>query len=277
MAYLDVWALREVDLTIGPGEMLGVVGRNGAGKSTLLKVIARVLHPTQGRVRVYGRVVPLLDLGAGFHPELTGRENIYLYSSLLGETRQQTNGRLEEIIDFAELGDFIDAPLRTYSSGMSIRLAFAVAACRPAEVLLVDEALAVGDEAFQRKCLARMEAHRESGACVVMVSHDAGAIAAHCGRAAWLDGGRLQAEGEPSWVLERYHRAVSEREGEEAKGVKRRVAIFCPDRHILYDGRTPDEVGVGGGITARVRMARALARRGHEVHMIVNCPQAAVL
>lgn len=210
MAYLDVWALREIDLTIEAGQMLGVVGRNGAGKSTLLKVIARVLHPTRGRVRVYGRVVPLLDLGGGFHPELTGRENIYLYASLLGQSRAETGRRLDEIVDFAELGEFLDGPLRTYSTGMSMRLAFAVAACRPAEVLLVDEALAVGDEAFQRKCLARMAAHRDSGACIVLVSHAAEAIRSHCDRAIWLDAGRLRQAGMPSDVLGTYHRLEAE-------------------------------------------------------------------
>jgi ABC-type polysaccharide/polyol phosphate transport system ATPase subunit len=210
LAYMDVWALRQVSLTIHAGEMLGVVGRNGAGKSTLLKAIARVLHPTEGRVRVYGQVVPVLDLGGGFHPELTGRENIYLYASLLGHSRAETGRRLNEIVEFAELGDFLDAPLRTYSTGMSMRLAFAVAACRPAEVLLVDEALSVGDEAFQRKCLERMRAHRDSGACIVLVSHAAEAIRKHCDRAIWLEAGRLRLDGKPAEVLAGYHASEAE-------------------------------------------------------------------
>jgi ABC-type polysaccharide/polyol phosphate transport system ATPase subunit len=213
--YMDVWALREVSLTIAAGEMLGVVGRNGAGKSTLLKAIARVLHPSAGRVRVYGQVVPVLDLGGGFHPELTGRENIYLYASLLGHTRAETNRRLDEIVEFAELGDFLDAPLRTYSTGMSMRLAFAVAVCRPAEVLLVDEALSVGDEAFQRKCLERMRAHRQSGACILFVSHAAEAIRSNCDRAVWLEAGRLRQDGPSAEVLAAYHAAEGEALPEE--------------------------------------------------------------
>ncbi|MEW6567721.1 MAG: ABC transporter ATP-binding protein [Chloroflexota bacterium] len=149
LANRDFWALRGVSLEIGRGEIFGIVGRNGAGKTTLLRVLARVLHPTSGRVQVFGRVAPLLELGGGFHAELTGRENVYLYASLLGLERRETQRRFASMVEFAELGDFIVSPLRTYSTGMVARLGFAVATSRPSEVMLVDEALTVGDERFQ--------------------------------------------------------------------------------------------------------------------------------
>jgi ABC-type polysaccharide/polyol phosphate transport system ATPase subunit len=202
--YADLWALRDVDLTIGRGEIFGVVGPNGAGKSTLLKAVAGVLHPTEGRVIVRGRVAPLLELGAGFHPELTGRENVYLYGTLLGNHRRELAARFNSIVDFAELDGFIDAPLRTYSTGMTVRLGFAVATSRFADVLLVDEVLAVGDAHFQAKCLARMQAFREQGATILFVSHDLGTIAALCERALWISGGKAAACGPAADVVNAY-------------------------------------------------------------------------
>ena len=202
--YADFWALEEIDLAVERGEIFGVVGPNGAGKSTLLKTVAGVLHPTAGRVVVRGRVAPLLELGAGFHPELTGRENVYLYGTLLGSTRRELDGLFESIVDFAELWDFIDAPLRTYSTGMTARLGFAVATSRFAEVLLVDEVLAVGDTRFQEKCRRRMDSFRRLGATILFVSHDLPTIAAMCERAVWLSGGRVQATGDARDVVGRY-------------------------------------------------------------------------
>jgi ABC-type polysaccharide/polyol phosphate transport system ATPase subunit len=202
--YVDFWALEGVDLAVERGEIFGVVGPNGAGKSTLLKTVAGVLYPTAGRVVVRGRVTPLLELGAGFHPELTGRENVYLYGTLLGTTRRELDGLFESIVDFAELRDFIDAPLRTYSTGMTARLGFAVATSRFAEVLLVDEVLAVGDTRFQEKCRARMESFRRLGATILFVSHDLATIATLCERAVWLSGGRVQAAGNARDVVGRY-------------------------------------------------------------------------
>jgi len=202
--YVDFWALEEIDLAVERGEIFGVVGPNGAGKSTLLKTVAGVLHPTAGRVVVRGRVAPLLELGAGFHPELTGRENVYLYGTLLGSTRRELDGLFESIVDFAELWDFIDAPLRTYSTGMTARLGFAVATSRFAEVLLVDEVLAVGDTRFQEKCRRRMDSFRRLGATILFVSHDLPTIAAMCERAVWLSGGRVQATGDARDVVGRY-------------------------------------------------------------------------
>jgi ABC-type polysaccharide/polyol phosphate transport system ATPase subunit len=202
--YTDLWALRALDLAVGRGEIFGVIGPNGAGKSTLLKAIAGVLHPTQGRVIVRGRVAPLLELGAGFHPELTGRENVYLYGTLLGNHRRELASHFDRIVAFAELDGFIDAPLRTYSTGMIARLGFAVATSRFADVLLVDEVLAVGDAHFQAKCLARMQLFRERGATILFVSHDLATISSLCQRALWLDGGRAVECGRASDVVEAY-------------------------------------------------------------------------
>lgn len=198
------WALKDVSLNIQRGEVFGFVGVNGAGKSTLLKVVARVLHPTEGRVIVRGRVAPLLELGAGFHPELTGRENIFLNGAFLGFSHQEMLAKFDEIVDFSELGQFIDAPIRTYSSGMYGRLGFAVATASEPEVLIVDEILGVGDEAFQKKCAMRMESFRKSGAAILLVSHSMATIESMCQRAAWLDHGILKTVGEPNQVIQAY-------------------------------------------------------------------------
>lgn len=201
------WALRGVTFDVRRGEAMGIVGRNGAGKSTLLKVIARVLRPTEGRVWVRGAVAPLLDVGAGFHPELTGRENVFLNGTLLGFTRRQMQAKFDRIVDFAELWGFIDSPLRTYSSGMVVRLGFAVATDVEPDVLIVDEVLAVGDEAFQRKCEARMDGFRDHGAAILVVAHNAQRLRALCQRGIWLEEGTVKAEGQADDVIEQYHQA----------------------------------------------------------------------
>ena len=210
----DVWALNEVSLRLRAGEIFGVVGVNGAGKTTLLKAIAGVLHPTEGRIWVQGSVAPLLELGAGFHPELTGRENLYLYGTLLGNSRRQLRQAYDSIVEFAELDAFMDAPLRTYSSGMSARLAFAVATHRRADVLLVDEVLAVGDVHFQEKCRRRMDAFRQDGATILLVSHDPGLLTQMCDRVAWMEAGRVAAVGPADEIVACYlaagQRPVSE-------------------------------------------------------------------
>jgi ABC-2 type transport system ATP-binding protein len=203
------WALQDVALNVYRGEVFGLVGVNGAGKSTLLKVVARVLRPTKGRVIVRGRVAPLLELGAGFHPELTGQENIFLNGALLGFSRREMEEKYDQIVDFAELGQFINAPIRTYSSGMYARLGFSVATASEPDVLIVDEVLSVGDEAFQKKCNARIQAYRQNGAAILMVSHNMAAIEEMCQRAAWLDHGALKVIGEPARVI----RAYRERSG----------------------------------------------------------------
>lgn len=202
--YNNFLALNGVDLDIKKGEIFGVIGRNGAGKSTLLKVISRVLVPTQGRVWIKGRVSPLLELGAGFHPELTGRENIFLNGTLLGHSRREIETHVSEILDFAELGAFIDAPLRTYSSGMVARLGFAVATTWMPEILILDEVLSVGDEAFQLKCRKRMEAFRIDQVTSLIVTHSMQTVMALCTRAAWIDHGVVKIVGTPEEVIQKY-------------------------------------------------------------------------
>jgi ABC-2 type transport system ATP-binding protein len=198
------WALHDVDLTVYQGEVFGLIGSNGAGKSTLLKLVARVLRPTSGRVWVRGRVAPLLEIGAGFHPELSGRENVYLNGAMLGFTRKEMEKKFDGIVDFAEIANFIEAPIRTYSSGMWARLGFAVATDVDPDILIVDETLAVGDEAFQRKSSARIQSIREQGVTILMVSHNMPLVEQMCTRAAWLDHGRIQIVGDVKDVIKAY-------------------------------------------------------------------------
>jgi ABC-type polysaccharide/polyol phosphate transport system ATPase subunit len=200
-------ALNHIDLEVNDGEILGIIGRNGAGKSTLLKVISRVLIPTEGRVRIRGKVSPLLELGAGFHPELTGRENIFLNGTLLGHSRREVDSHIPEIIEFAELGAFIDSPLRTYSSGMVARLGFSVATTWKPEILILDEVLAVGDEAFRNKCQARMEKYRDHGTTTLIVTHDSNTVETLCSRAAWMDHGQIKALGPSKDVVNLYRQS----------------------------------------------------------------------
>lgn len=198
------WALQNINLSIRRGETVGFIGHNGAGKSTLVKLIARVLRPTTGRVLVRGNVAPLLEFGAGFHPDLTGRENVYLNGAILGFKRREMDEKYQRIVDFAELHPFMDAPLRTYSSGMVARLGFAVATDVNPDILIVDEVLSVGDEAFQRKSAARMQHFRELGSTVLLVSHAMPLIEEMCHRAVWLDHGHLMAVGSPNEVIRAY-------------------------------------------------------------------------
>ncbi len=202
-------ALKEVSFTIRQGETVGVIGRNGSGKSTLLGIIARVYRPTSGSIQVNGRVAPLLELGAGFHPDLTGLENIYFNGVILGLTRRQVAERLPEIVAFAELEDYIDAPIRTYSSGMLMRLGFAIAAHVDADILLVDEVLAVGDAHFQQKCYRKIREFQEQGRTILFVSHDMEAVRQVAQRALWLDRGVLRADGEVNLVIEAYLREAA--------------------------------------------------------------------
>lgn len=204
ISYHELWALRDVSLTVQPGEVVGVIGSNGAGKSTLLKVIARVLKPTRGRARVSGRIGPLLELSAGFDPELTGRENVYLNGAILGLSKREVDRRFDQIVGFAELENFIDAPIRTYSSGMVARLGFAVVTDVDADILLVDEVLAVGDEMFQRKCLERIQTYRARGVSILIVSHNMHTIRDMCDRAIWLASGEKRGEGKPVDVVAAY-------------------------------------------------------------------------
>lgn len=200
----EFWALRDVSFTVERGEIFGIIGRNGAGKSTTLKLVARVLYPTRGRLVVRGIVAPLLELGAGFNYELTGRENIYLNGALLGHSHQEMDQLLPSIIEFSEIGDFLDAPLRAYSTGMVARLGFSVATCIRPSVLLVDEVLAVGDMRFQEKCLQRMRAFHEQGTTILYVSHGMDGVRSLCQRAIWIENGQLRASGNVDDVVKRY-------------------------------------------------------------------------
>jgi ABC-type polysaccharide/polyol phosphate transport system ATPase subunit len=210
MAFDDFWALRDVDLRVGRGERLGVVGRNGAGKTTMLQVIARVVAPTTGTVALRGRVAPLLQLGAGFDAELTGRENVFLNGALLGVARAELEASFDWIVGFAALGQFIDAPLRVYSAGMVARLGFAVATAVRPDVLLVDELLAVGDLPFQLKSQERMAEFARLGTTMVIVTHDMSLLRQHSTAAIWVDGGRIRAAGPPAEITALYEQHLSD-------------------------------------------------------------------
>jgi len=203
-----IWALKDVSFEIMPGEVVGIIGRNGAGKSTLLKVLSRITEPTSGRVELYGRIASLLEVGTGFHPELTGRENIYLNGAILGMKRTETERKFDEIVAFAEIEKFLDTPVKHYSSGMYMRLAFAVAAHLEPDILLVDEVLAVGDVAFQQKCLGKMGEVAKHGRTVLFVSHQLSAIAQLCSRALLLGQGGIVKEGDPERVIDYYMNAT---------------------------------------------------------------------
>ncbi|MCA1711300.1 MAG: ABC transporter ATP-binding protein [Actinobacteria bacterium] len=202
--YEDFWALRDVSFEIPTGATFGLIGENGSGKSTLLKCLARILLPDEGRARTSGKVAALLELGSGFHPELTGRENVFLNGSILGLSRRQLEQRLDAIVDFSGIEPFIDQPVKNYSSGMYVRLGFSIAINVEPDILLVDEILAVGDAAFQRKCEERFSEFRQSGRTVVLVSHAMGSMRALCEEVAWLEHGRLMGVGSPFELVDRY-------------------------------------------------------------------------
>jgi ABC-2 type transport system ATP-binding protein/lipopolysaccharide transport system ATP-binding protein len=204
----DFWALQDVSFTVPTGELVGIIGRNGAGKTTLLRILARITSPTAGVARVRGRLSALLDVGTGFHDELTGRENVFLSGAILGMSRRDVAARFDQIAAFSGVERFLDTPLKRYSAGMRLRLAFAVAAHLEPDVLVIDEALAVGDAEFQRRCIGRMEDLRRSGRTVVFVSHDLGAIGRLCERTLWLDRGRVAFDGPTEETLARYFDAV---------------------------------------------------------------------
>src|SRR5467141_2387666 len=207
-------ALKNVSFSVPKGSTYGVIGRNGSGKSTALKLVAGITRPTSGTVRVHGRVSALIELGAGFHPEISGRENVYINGLMLGLSRRDIARRFDEIVGFAELEEFIDAPVKTYSSGMYMRLGFAVAINVDPDVLLVDEVLAVGDEGFTHKCLDKFAEFRRHGKTILLVTHSLGLVERFCEEAVWLDSGRVRAHGDPRRVIDAYLTAVEK--GEEA-------------------------------------------------------------
>jgi ABC-type polysaccharide/polyol phosphate transport system ATPase subunit len=209
VSYHDFDAVKDVSLQVYSGQMLGLIGRNGSGKSTLLKIIAGVYKPTAGRVHVAGTIAPLIELGAGFHPELTGRENILINGLLMGFSKKEMRERERRIIEFADIGDFIDSPVKQYSSGMYTRLAFAIATEVDPEVLIVDEILSVGDAGFQQKSFARIQDFRQAGKTILFVSHSMPLVVAHCDRAVLLESGSVVADGEPPEVAALYESLVN--------------------------------------------------------------------
>ena len=240
------WALKDINFEVTPGEVVGIIGRNGAGKSTLLKILSRITEPTTGKVDLYGRVGSLLEVGTGFHPELTGRENIYLNGAILGMKREEISKKFDEIVDFAEIEEFLDTPVKRYSSGMYMRLAFGVAAHLEPEVLMVDEVLAVGDAQFQKKCLKKMKDVGEHGRTVLFVSHDMQAMSRLCGRVIWLSSGNVMEDGATETVIGSYLLEQATRGAE----------------------RTWDADTGPGNETARLRSVRVRNRSGETVSTV---------
>lgn len=206
---LDFWALKDVSFNIKKGEVVGIIGANGSGKSTILKLIAGVMTLTRGSVEVSGRIGPLIELGAGFHPELSGRDNIYLNGTILGLSKSEIDENFEKIVQFAELSEFIDTPVKHYSSGMYMRLGFSIAIHIDPEILLVDEILAVGDIGFQKKCLDKMKSFHEEGITIVIISHSMDIVSDFCQRVILMSGGKIAASGEPKKIVERYKKLMS--------------------------------------------------------------------
>jgi lipopolysaccharide transport system ATP-binding protein len=236
----ELWALRDVSFEIQQGEVVGLVGRNGAGKTTLLKVLSRITRPTTGSATIKGRVGSLLEVGTGFHPELTGRENIYLSGAILGMRKREIDTKHDTIVDFAEVSRFLDTPLKFYSTGMQMRLAFAVAAHLEPEILFIDEVLAVGDIEFQKKCLGKMQDISQSGRTIVFVSHQTNQIRRLCERVIWIDGGRVRQQGPTGEVLGAYESAAL-KGGEHAEGDRRCFLgwTMCGVDNVLRDD-TPE-------------------------------------
>jgi ABC-type polysaccharide/polyol phosphate transport system ATPase subunit len=224
----NFWALKGISLAAEQGKVLGIIGRNGAGKSTLLKIISRITAPTKGEVKIKGRVASLLEVGTGFHPELTGRENVFLNGAILGMTKAEVKSKFDEIVDFSGVGRFIDTPVKRYSSGMYVRLAFAVGAHLDPEILLVDEVLAVGDVGFQKKCLGKMGEVTKQGRTVLFVSHNIDAVSTLCDRVVWIDGGEIFLDGPTQEVVHRYMETLlSSGQGErKAAAAKNKVFYF---------------------------------------------------
>lgn len=256
------WALRDVSCFVPEGRSLGIMGDNGSGKSTLLKILTRTMLPTEGRVRISGRVSALIELGAGFHPDFTGRENVVLNASILGISRREIEKRMEDVIEFSGLRPFIDTPVKYYSSGMHARLGFSVAIHVKPELLIVDEVLAVGDEAFQQKCMDRIFAMKREGVSILLVSHSLGTIEQLMDTAVWLDKGVLRAEGSPREVVHRYRSFMLGESGQAAAT----TAVPAPARDIraeelrvLTSGHQTDAVASGSDITLEIVVSNDLS------------------
>jgi len=252
----SIWALRDVSFEVPEGEVVGIIGRNGAGKSTLLKILSRITAPTAGSIKVRGRVSSLLEVGTGFHDELTGRENVYLNGSILGMRKREVDQRFDEIVDFAGVERFLDTPIKRYSSGMRLRLGFAVAAHLDPDVLIVDEILAVGDAGFQRKCLAAMEGLHSGGRTVLFVSHNMAAVENLCTRAIWIDGGRVRMDGRARDVIESYLASYA---GAELSGTELQLENRVGNGDIRFTGI--EYRNVDGTPGASVRSGEAVTVR----------------
>ncbi len=265
----ELWALKDIDFEVKQGERVGIIGRNGAGKSTLLKILSRITEPTTGKVRIKGRVSSLLEVGTGFHPELTGRENIFLNGAILGMTRQEVKRKFDEIIAFAELEKFLDTPVKRYSSGMYVRLAFAVAAHLEPEILLVDEVLAVGDVAFQKKCLGKMGQVAQEGRTVLFVSHNMGAITSLCPKAIWLDKGCIVKIDKASDIVSSYIADTNDTSGEVRFAPKESKAFFTSVSVLDGDGRCANAISVQSAFTIRLEYAIQKAIESLEISFSV--------
>ena len=269
-----VWALKDVSFDVHPGEVMGVIGRNGAGKSTLLKILSRITEPTEGRVELYGRVGSLLEVGTGFHPELTGRENIFLNGAVLGMRRGEIERKFDEIVAFAEIDRFLDTPVKRYSSGMYTRLAFAVAAHLEPEILLVDEVLAVGDSEFQAKCLGKMGEVAQGGRTVIYVSHNLGSMASLCQRAILLLGGRKCGEGPTVEVINRYISGGREVSGErvwhDPQSAPGNEKIRLRAVRIVSGGKVTSEVDIQNDVRVEIEFwnLRPGARVMTSIHLL---------
>ena len=268
----ELWALRDIDLTVEQGEVLGVIGRNGAGKTTLLKLLSRITEPTTGYAELHGRVGSLLEVGTGFHPELTGRDNIFLNGAILGMPRRETARKFDEIVSFAEVERFVDTPVKRYSSGMYLRLAFSVAAHLDPDILIVDEVLAVGDAAFQKKCLGKMQDVSRTGRTVLFVSHNMATVMSLCETAVLLEAGRIAQRGQASEVVQSYLSAADRQTGEclaeraDRKGDGRlRVSAFS-----LIDAEGAPATFLQTGADAAVALDYASADGGDLPHVVVT-------
>ena len=251
-------AIVDLSFEVAAGEMVGVVGPNGSGKSTLLKLLAGIVRPTRGSVEVRGRLAALLELGAGFHPEISGRENIEINGLLLGLSRRQIAARFDEIVRFAEIEEFLDAPLKTYSSGMAVRLGFSIAAHSDPDVLLVDEVLAVGDEAFSHRCLEKFAEFERAGKTILVVSHDLALVSQRCRRAIWLDRGRLQADGPADETVALYRERVAVEEGgRRREAVSSQLSAVSSERPGLD---RPARIGSGVVVVEEVRLLDGAGR-----------------
>ena len=265
----DFWALKDVHFEVGRGEVVGLVGRNGAGKSTLLKILSRITEPTEGSATIHGSMGSLLEVGTGFHPELTGRENVYLNGNILGMGRKEVERKFDRIVEFSEIGKFLDTPVKHYSSGMYVRLAFSVAVHMEPDILVVDEVLAVGDASFQRKCLRKVGQMRQDGHTILLVSHDLNTVRGVCNRAAWLLGGKLQRVGPVEEVAQAYHRWSLEEDermlaslqvagARELQGTEAEIATV---RLLSLGGAPVDQVSTGEPL--RIEVGLTSRRRFH--------------